>query len=200
MRARNVIGLTLRSNIVAKRKKSQPEDPMEEVRRMVAVGDVAGLLADMKARPHVYDMQTTLAALRQAVAASAAGNLSACIDNVFTLMIAFTADLLVLSQVPMLRRLDQLEQKVASTDESTVRDWVNRTLPTIEKLHLHLVNLAKAHATVKHTGAIGQRKTGKAAAEAAKEPVMRLVRETEAVRTDASVEMEPATPWEVAHG
>jgi len=137
--------------------------------------------------------------LRHAVAVSAAGDLDKCVDDIFRLMIAFTSDLLVLSQVPLLRRLDQLEQALPSSHEASVRDWVEKSLPSIERLHLHLVNLAKAHATVKHTGGMGQRKAGKAAAEAAKEPVMRLVRETETMAAEQAFEHPRPAAVEATH-
>jgi hypothetical protein len=174
-------------------------DEARTIDEMAAAGDVRALLADMRAFPHLYGPEVAVRALRRALAASAAtGDFARRADDAFALMLALTVDLLVFVQVPLMLRLDRSEQALTSGHESEARRLVEQGLPVVERLHAHLVDLLKAQATVRHTGAIGRGRTPGAAAatvtageDRRPQRVMRLVRETESLVDDATAPPSP---------
>ena len=155
------------------RNNRQPDPPTRTVESFIADGEVGALLGDMRARPHLYDVTTAMAALRRTMAASAERDFGGFVDDVYKLMIQFTADLLVIAQVPTAKRLDQIEQDIPRHANTFVRQSVEEMLPTVERLHRHVMELTRAYGTTRHTLGIGGPKR-----KASGTAVMRLATET----------------------
>ena len=147
----------------------------DRTERLVSEGRVAELVAHLRANSFRYELSEQVCLVRRALAASAAKDQAGYIEELYALMLGITGDLMVLAQMPLLRRLDQVEQDVGRGSNSFAHDEVEKVLPTIERIHGHVVSLTKSLGTVRHTMSL----RGKVAPD--RMPVMRIIRDTEAV-------------------
>ena len=148
------------------RKKQEPTP-----QQMAAEGDIFGLLQFAREYPMMLRTDEIIRLLRRAVAAAGQNDMDECVRSIYRLMIEFTMDLLIVAQTVAARRIDQIEEQVTRVHDTTVKQSLDDVLPTIERLHRHLIALTMAYRTTSHTQSLAQRGDRKAA--------MPTVRETE---------------------
>jgi hypothetical protein len=128
----------------------------EEARELVERGDVNGMLQLIKGMRYpdysnfIERVDYLMQAYRVAVRQSRDGALS----DVYLMMIDFTVELLAISQI---QANDVLSKKgQGNLTGVAAMQQLDRILPTVERLHQHLMELTKSYATTQHTRQLTQ--------------------------------------------
>ncbi len=129
----------------------------KEAEKLVERGDIHGLLQLFDARMHPggTDFSGRIDYLMRAYRVATRQNRDGALGEVYRMMMDFTVELLLISQTQATDHMSRMVSKGVITLE-TAQNEVTRILPTLERLHQHLMELTKSYATAEHTRQLTQ--------------------------------------------
>lgn len=131
-------------------------DEEEQIRVLIERGDIHGVLQAFQARtwPSSNDIMERVGYLMQAYRVAVRQSRDSAMSEVYLMMIDFTVELLVVSQMQAGDAM--IRSTTGNMKGDRAVEQLNEVLPTVERLHQHLMELTKSYATTQHTRQLTQ--------------------------------------------